>query len=131
MTQATEADEILAKALLADAAAHEAGRYASIADRYDDVYRELLPIQDLAERRLVIALHFWGGWCDASNHDWQYYRGIGKADWPRLARDIASDLRQGRDSTDGLVVAHFAPENMRPMRSRIWAGLRRMWKRST
>ena len=52
--QATEADEILAAALQADAEAHERGRYDTIAAQYDDAQAQLLPIQDFAERRFAI-----------------------------------------------------------------------------
>lgn len=47
---ATEADVILADALLADAEAHSAGRDGEIGERYDDVYAELLPLDGLSER---------------------------------------------------------------------------------
>ena len=47
MNKATEADDILAAALLEDAVAHESGSYDRIAEKYDEVYGELLPIQDL------------------------------------------------------------------------------------
>jgi hypothetical protein len=122
----THGDRILAAALVADAAAHETGQFEAIGEVYDDVYRELLAIQDLKERRFGIALNFWDGWADARNHDWFHYPGIAQSDWPRLARGIAEALENGVDPTDAAVVARFAPENLLPLRTRLshwWARL--------
>jgi hypothetical protein len=126
-----EADEILAEALIADATAHEAGRFDNLASQYDEVLCELLPIQNLGERRFAIAFNFWNGWCDASNHDWQYYPGITRDDWPRLARHIAERLRTGKAATVQIVIEKFAPENLRSIRVRLWEWIRGLWSRST
>jgi hypothetical protein len=125
----TEADHILATALIADAIHHEAGRYRSLGDRYDEVEGELLPIQDLKERRFAIAFNFWDGWIDASNHNWYNYPGIAERDWPRLARHVAETLEYGDEPTDPLVLQHFAPENLVYTPPRWWQWLSRLWRR--
>jgi len=57
--------------LLADADAHEGGRFDDVAERYDDVLAELLPLKDRWTPQVSIAFEFWDGWADARNHDWQ------------------------------------------------------------
>lgn len=58
-------------------------------------------------KKVFIALNFWDGWLDASNHDWQYYEPICELDWPVLARTVAEDLRADREVTSPLVLALF------------------------
>lgn len=86
-------EDILASALLADADAHEGNRFEDIGERYDDVLAGLLPLKDRWTLHVSVALEFWDGWVDARNHDWQYYPGIARDDWPRAGtrhRPIAS-----------------------------------------
>jgi hypothetical protein len=129
MGQPTEGDGILAAALIEDAVAHESEAFDRIATRYDDVYGELLPIQDLGVRRFVVAFHFWDAWCDARNHEWRYYPGVAPADWPRLARHIAENLRRGEDATDTMVLENFSPEVFRSRRIKFRDWVRNLWKR--
>jgi hypothetical protein len=130
MGDATEADKIMAAALLDDARAHEAGSYAQIASRYDDIYAEILPLEDRITRRVAIALNFWDGWCDASNHEWRYHPGIGGRDWPVLARHIAENLNHGEEATDPRVLQHFSPEALRSRRVKFWDWFAKLWRRS-
>jgi hypothetical protein len=130
MGESTEADEILAAALLDDAAAHESGAHDRIAMGYDDVYAQLLPIQDLRVRRFSIAFHFWDGWCDARNHKWLVTPGILETDWPKLARHIAERLRRGEDATDPRLIERFAPENLVPLYRRLWKWVKSLWPAS-
>ncbi|MEY2426073.1 MAG: nitrite reductase small subunit [Actinomycetota bacterium] len=116
-------EEILARALVADAEAHESARYDDIGERYDDVYGELLPIQDLGARKFAIAFHFWDAWIDARNHGWNYYPDIAPPDWPLFAREIAAALRDGVDPSNSTVVKLFSPENFPPLRKRLWTWL--------
>lgn len=106
----SEAADILAKALEDDAAAHEAGQYSSIGERYDDVYGEILPIDDIPGPLSALAFRFWDDWCDASQHDWMYHEPIRKEDWPLIARTIAKCLRSGELPTDPLILREFTPE---------------------
>ena len=57
--------------------------------------------------KIFIALHFWDGWIDASNHAWAHYEPIARSDWPQLARELASNLRADRDITNPVVLKHF------------------------
>ena len=117
-------EDILASALLADADAHEGGRFDDIAERYDDVLAELLPLKDRWTPQVSIAFEFWDGWADARNHDWHYYPGIARDDWPRLARDIARSLREGVEPADPIVLQHFRPRPRRSWRTRFREWLR-------
>ena len=56
---------------------------------------------------MAIAYNFLDGWVDASNHDWQYYDGIEKEDWPILGRQISIALRQGKPVENEVVLKHF------------------------
>ena len=57
--------------------------------------------------KLHIALSFWDGWIDASNHQWRHYEPIAEADWPRLALEIASALRAGREIENPIILSKF------------------------
>ncbi len=95
------------KALQDAAEAHSAGRYESLAAIHESVDAHSLPSGTLAAENVAIALNFLDGWVDASNHEWQYYEGIGVDDWPNLARVIAGSLRQGREIVAPVVLRHF------------------------
>jgi hypothetical protein len=116
---------LLAEALEQDALGHEAGHFAEIATQYDLVYGRLLPVHDPFPRDISIAMAFWDSWADASRHDWQYYDGINRDDWPRLARQIAAALRDGTPITERRILEHF-DQAARPgpwRRFRTWIGL--------
>jgi hypothetical protein len=89
--------DVLAAALELDADAQDAEQYESIGERFDDVLSEVLPFWDSHERALSTGFYFWDCWVDARNHDWQYYPGTERGDWPRLARAVAAALRIGED----------------------------------
>jgi hypothetical protein len=115
----TDAAEILADALVADAELHEANRYHEIGERYDDVYAELLPLDGPSEAPVRVALAFWDGWIDARNHDWAYYEGIGEHDWPRYARVVSDCIRSSRVPDDPTLRKHFCRPPKPPMRVRL------------
>ena len=94
--------------LLIDAAAHEAGRFDEIGRRFDRIDGEVR--QNGGVTRLYTALAFWGGWIDARNRGWQPDANIPKAEWPMLARRIASDLAQDHEISDQRVGARFGAE---------------------
>lgn len=126
MTTEPSGPEILADALLKDAEAHEDGRYDDIGERYDDVYGELLPMDDVKDPHVSLALGFWDGWSDARNHDWQYYEGIGERDWPRLRGKSTVDmLRTGADPADPVLLRHFRRAPRTPFRERLRAWIQR------
>jgi hypothetical protein len=107
MLDYVEAKQLFVDCLTRDATAHETGRFADVGDGFDNLDGQLPRNHNAEFDKLFIALNFWDGWIDARNHDWRYYKGIGQADWPRLARSIASNLSQDREITDPLVLAHF------------------------
>jgi len=57
--------------------------------------------------KIFVALQFWDGWIDASNHEWRYYEPIMAADWPKLAREIAGALRADCEITNPVVLDRF------------------------
>jgi uncharacterized membrane protein YeaQ/YmgE (transglycosylase-associated protein family) len=97
----------LVEQLLRDAMAHEAERYHEVGQRFD-IVECALPrgaTPELAKLRVAVA--FWDGWIDARNRGWRPDRGIGKTEWPLLARTVAADLEGDRDVTDARVVTRF------------------------
>jgi hypothetical protein len=102
-----EARQIIATALRKAADMHDARKYDDIDSPYDDVLMETSPLTDGNDRQCNIAFIFWDSWGDASRHDWRYYKGIGKEDWPRFARVIASTLESDNEITDPLILEHF------------------------
>lgn len=107
-----EARQILAAALRGAVADQEAGRHLELADKYDDVYTEILPLTNDNDLLSGRALYFWDAWGDAARHDWMYYDGIERADWPRMAMALIRSLEEGGPGTDAQYVDHF--ERNRP-----------------
>lgn len=104
-----EAAAVLAAALRQDAAAHEAGTFAAIAERYDDVLAQVLPLCETLPDGVSQGFTFWDGWADARNHEWMYYEGIGRDDWPGLARLVADAVESDVGFTDPRLLRHFGP----------------------
>jgi hypothetical protein len=90
--------------LVKDAAAHEAGRFDEIG-RFDRI--ELPSGGAPALTKLHVALTFRHAWMDARNRGWQPDGNIAKAEWPTLARHIASDLAEDREISNARVGARF------------------------
>lgn len=87
---------------------HEQGNYSEIHQGFDE-FDALVPRSSSPRfRKVLIALSFWDGWIDASNHNWDYYEGISKDDWPQLCRTIIRDLSSDRDLTNRAVVDLFS-----------------------
>jgi hypothetical protein len=93
--------------LLKDAAAHEAGRFDAIGRRFDSIERDLPRGTSPALARLRVALAFWDGWIEARNHGWLNGGDIPKAEWPMLARRMASELASDLAISDARVSARF------------------------
>ncbi len=99
------ARDALVSALLEDAVAHDAGRFEEIGRRAAHV-----ALPDGVEpvlTNLRVALSFSAGWLDAVNNRWQPVGVVAKAEWPGLARRIASDLSADREISDVRALAHF------------------------
>jgi hypothetical protein len=124
-----ELRERFASSLESAAQAHEAGNLSDIETGYDALDQELPRGEGAEYDKLHIALHFWDGWIDARNHDWQYYEGIAEQDWPRLARVLAADLRADREIGEERILRHFDLRNS-AARPSLWNRLRaRLGKR--
>ena len=106
----SKAGEILAKALEADASAQDRGEYSEIGMKYDEILCEVLPINDIPSDLFALAMNFWDDWCDAANHEWRYHEPCVERDWPRLARTIASHLRESTLPNDQSIIESFTPK---------------------
>lgn len=104
-TYAASRDDLVEQ-LRRDADAHDEGSYDEIGRRFDAVERHLPHGTAPELGRLHIALTFWDGWVDARNHGWPHGP-IGIDDWPKLARDVASDLAADREITNATVISRF------------------------
>jgi hypothetical protein len=93
--------------LLKDAAAHEAGRFGDVGQRFARIERDLPQGTSPVLTKLRVALAFWDGWIDARDRGWLGAGDIPKGEWPMLARRIASDLSDDRDISDARVGALF------------------------
>lgn len=125
MLSYNEARQTLIAELTRDAEAHEADRYLDIGAEFERVDAELPRGQGSEFDKFFIAFHFWDGWIDARNHNWQYYEGIEERDWPRLARTIVEALESDQEITDPLVLKHFDFRN----RKQSGGVIRRLWDR--
>src|SRR5207249_10355862 len=116
--------------LEAAAQAQESGHLGGVETGYRELDSVLPRTDDPVYHKLEIALEFWDGWIDARNHDWLYYEGIQREDWPRLARGIVDDLRQDREISDQRVVQRFNWRR-RATRPSVWARFRRIFRGGT
>ncbi|MDH3377754.1 MAG: hypothetical protein OEQ39_12465 [Gammaproteobacteria bacterium] len=115
----SESAEILAAALEADADAQERGETDNIGMKWDDVYGQILPINEIPDELFGLAMRFWDDWGDASRHDWQYHDPFEKEDWPMMSRKIAMHVRAGTLLTDDTILAHFKSKPSRPLMERL------------
>ena len=97
----------LARHLLSNAEAHEAGSWNYLDKGYQEIERAV-PREGYPEiETLLIALDFWKAWIDASRGGWQASGGIGEADWPRLARRIVTALESDLEIEDPAILGGF------------------------
>jgi uncharacterized membrane protein YeaQ/YmgE (transglycosylase-associated protein family) len=102
--------QALVEGLTEDAAAHTAGRHAEVGRRFPAVRDRLSRHNPSPSSRLHVALRFWHGWMQARDARWQEDDSpdaISVADWPLLARGVASDLALDRDISDPRIIARF------------------------
>ena len=103
--------QALVGALLEDATAHEAGRYAEIGRELPSIRQAVSREERSRSSRLELPLRFWHGWTKARDERWKGSQGakpVVLEDWPRFARVIASDLALDRDTTDPAILGRFA-----------------------
>jgi hypothetical protein len=105
------ARQALVAGLIADALAHDAGRYADIGRQLPAVRATVSRHNPPWNSRLQVALRFWRRWTEARDERWRGRETdthIAMADWPRFARTIASDLALDRDTVGPAIVSSFA-----------------------
>lgn len=113
------------RGLTHDLECHEAGDYRSIGRDYDE-YDQMLPREGIeSDDPLMVALDFWASWTDTAIHNWKYYPGFTKDDWPRLARLLLEDLKAHRRVSDAVLLSNFGPKPI-PPRVGMFAWLRRL-----
>ncbi|MEO8575861.1 MAG: hypothetical protein ABI556_04135 [Gemmatimonadales bacterium] len=106
MMSYTEARDVLVAQLRKDTEAHDAGQYDAVGRRFDAVEHRFPSGTAPELGKLHIALTFWDGWVHARNHGWPPGP-IVVAEWPQLAREVASDLEADREITSAKVLEHF------------------------
>ena len=99
-----ENKQLMLYALRRAVAAHESGLFSNIENDFDDMDGRLPREAGPEFDKLLVALRFWDCWIDASNHDWQYYKGMTKDDWPRTARRVITDLEAEREISDEAIL---------------------------
>jgi hypothetical protein len=95
--------------LTEDAIAHDAGRYNEVGRRFAAV-RGAIPDDTAQTTKLHVALRFWHSWMLARDRHWPVLDvpgGIDVAEWPLLARTIASDLALDRELSSPRVRDRF------------------------
>jgi hypothetical protein len=100
-----------------DATKHDAGRYAEVGRQFASVWR-LMPDDCAETTKLYTALRFWRGWMQARDASWPTYEDpgdIGVAEWPQLARTIASDLALDRELSSPRIRGRFAQAGLSPL----------------
>ena len=116
----SEAVNILAAALEEDAKNHDSEKYSAIGLNWDNIYGEILPIEDDFETPLYgMSFRFWDDWSDASNHDWMYHEPISKEDWPYLARELAQCLRDKKMPENTMLLNNFKVQPRKPFFDKI------------
>jgi hypothetical protein len=102
-----EAPQIVSRGLRKAVELHGAGEYGALYTLYDETAAEASSLGGISNRQVSIALTFMDSWGDSGGHEWLYYEGIGKDDWPRLAQEIIKALETGGEITNPLILEHF------------------------
>lgn len=107
MTLKENPSDLMVRVLARDTDLHKAGQYEQIGLDFDliDKDRRINPWP--GSSALCIAWNFWDGWIDARNHDWMYYEGIEKKDWPVLAQEIAKNLQDDSEIVNPVLIKYF------------------------
>lgn len=100
---------LLARHLLRNAEAQEAGSWSYLDKGYEEIARRI-PREGYPEiETILIALDFWKAWIEASRSGWRHPTSTDEQDWPRLARGIVAALESDREVDDPLILARFGP----------------------
>lgn len=93
---------------------HNTGNYDDLRRMFDETSSEISG--EHTTREINIGLAFLDSWGDSSGHDWLYYEGIEKDDWPRIAEEIIEAIESGREITNTKILKHFDL----PPRTSMW-----------
>ena len=104
----------LARHLLRNAEAHEAGSWSYLDKGYEEIERGI-PREGHPEiETILVAIDFWAAWIEASRGNRERPGPIGREDWPRLARRIVAALESDLEIDDSEILNEFGPR--RPAR---------------
>jgi hypothetical protein len=97
----------LARLLLRNAEAHEAGSWNYLDRDYEEIERAV-PREGYPEiETLLIALDFWKAWIESILHGRPIRAEIRQEDWPLLARRIVDALESDRGIDDPTILTRF------------------------
>lgn len=101
--------------LLQKAEAHENEQFEEVKNGFEEMDQKLPRNEGSEYGKVFVAFHFWDGWIDSINHNWQeYYQGIGKSDWPKLAKSLAHTLENDEETSEEIIKEHFDFRNQPP-----------------
>ena len=104
----------LARRLLHNAEAHEAGSWNYLDQEFETIDRAV-PREGHPEiESLLVALGFWKAWIAASRQGWAGPGPLGRADWPRVARRIVAALESDLEIDDPAILDEFGPRRPAP-----------------
>lgn len=86
---------------------HITGNFKSLGKSFDLVDEKLPRNAGNEFDKLHLALKFWVCWIDCRNHEWEYYSGIEKDDWPKLAKTILKFIEKDHDINDEFIISTF------------------------
>ena len=109
-----EAKSVLIEVLRRDVALHEAKRYSELGADFDEIDERLPRNAGVEFSKLIFAHELWAGWQDSAEHDWYFYEPIHENDWPRFAKTIIENLSADQETTDPVLLNHFAPRPRKP-----------------
>lgn len=102
-----KAAEILAGALEQAAEEQEQGDLPDLDARRLVTDRQVAPINDIPRPIFKLAQRFWKDWAYAARHEWRTHGELIAADWPEMARTIATHVRLGTMPSDQRILGNF------------------------
>lgn len=101
---------------------HNAENYDALRRMFDETSSEIS--EEHTSREINIGLAFMDSWGDSSGHDWFYYEGIEKDDWPRMAEEIIEAIESGKEITNAKIIKHFDL----PPRTSVWRRIKGIFR---
>ena len=92
----------------ADIKRHEDGAFSDLGKEFDSVKFDNFNDVDR------LAWSFWDSWIDECRHGFPgFYKGIAKADWPKIGREVVLNLESNSPIKNDLVTKHFGPKKQK------------------